>query len=112
MNEKTVSADILEKYPPIDEKKIDALLAKEIEESPAKIIVLDDDPTGVQTVHDISVYTDWDADSIRQDAPGLLKQGFSAMSLARSVQAPLRDPVTTLLSIASGRATTARVEHL
>ena len=66
MNEKTVSADILENYPPIDEKKIDALLAKEIEESPAKIIVLDDDPTGVQTVHDISVYTDWDADSIRQ----------------------------------------------
>ena len=55
MNEKTVSADILENYPPIDEKKIDALLVKEIEESPTKIIVLDDDPTGVQTVHDISV---------------------------------------------------------
>lgn len=30
-----------------------------------KIVVLDDDPTGVQTVHDISVYTDWTADSLR-----------------------------------------------
>ena len=31
-----------------------------------KIVVLDDDPTGVQTVHDVSVYTDWEEDSIRQ----------------------------------------------
>lgn len=31
-----------------------------------KIVVLDDDPTGVQTVHDISVYTDWEEESIRQ----------------------------------------------
>lgn len=32
---------------------------------PKKIIVLDDDPTGTQTVHDISVYTSWDINSIR-----------------------------------------------
>lgn len=30
-----------------------------------KIIVLDDDPTGVQTVHGVSVYTGWDQESIR-----------------------------------------------
>lgn len=30
-----------------------------------KIVVLDDDPTGVQTVHDVSVYTDWEEASIR-----------------------------------------------
>jgi len=30
-----------------------------------KIIVLDDDPTGVQTVHGVYVYTDWSEDSIR-----------------------------------------------
>ena len=29
-----------------------------------KIIVLDDDPTGVQTVNGISVYTDWNLESI------------------------------------------------
>src|SRR5690554_6406403 len=29
-----------------------------------KIFVLDDDPTGVQTVHGVSVYTDWHKDSI------------------------------------------------
>ncbi len=31
-----------------------------------KIVVLDDDPTGVQTVHDVSVYTGWDLESIRE----------------------------------------------
>lgn len=30
-----------------------------------KIVVLDDDPTGVQTVHGVSVYTGWDEESIR-----------------------------------------------
>lgn len=30
-----------------------------------KIVVLDDDPTGIQTVHHVSVYTDWSAESIR-----------------------------------------------
>ncbi|MGD6942741.1 four-carbon acid sugar kinase family protein [Cytobacillus gottheilii] len=29
-----------------------------------KVVVLDDDPTGVQTVHGISVYTDWTKESI------------------------------------------------
>ena len=31
-----------------------------------KIVVLDDDPTGTQTVHDVSVYTDWDMDTLEQ----------------------------------------------
>ena len=32
----------------------------------AKIVVLDDDPTGVQTVNNVSVYTDWSKSSILQ----------------------------------------------
>lgn len=32
----------------------------------AKIVVLDDDPTGVQTVHGVSVYTNWSAGVFRQ----------------------------------------------
>ncbi len=31
-----------------------------------KIIVLDDDPTGVQTVHDIPVFTDWSEETIHE----------------------------------------------
>lgn len=35
-----------------------------VERSAAKIVVLDDDPTGTQTVHGISVLTGWDVDSL------------------------------------------------
>ena len=66
MNEKTISADILGSFPAVDEASADKLLAAEIAKDPHKIVVLDDDPTGVQTVHDISVYTTWTKDAIRQ----------------------------------------------
>lgn len=61
-----LKADILSSYPPVNEKAVDELLAKEIAGGNKKIVVLDDDPTGVQTVHDISVYTNWSEDSIRK----------------------------------------------
>lgn len=58
--------DVLKNYPEVDEKAVDALLNAEIAKNNKKIVVLDDDPTGVQTVHDISVYTGWDKGSIEQ----------------------------------------------
>ena len=45
--------------------QLDALLSEAIREDEHKIVVLDDDPTGVQTVHGVFVYTNWDMDSIR-----------------------------------------------
>lgn len=65
MNEKPIRVSVLEQFLSMDEARIDALLHKEIEASKVKLVVLDDDPTGVQTVHDVSVYTDWTVDSIR-----------------------------------------------
>ena len=50
-----LNAEVLTSYKQIDEAYIDELLKKEIEKNNKKIVVLDDDPTGVQTVHDISV---------------------------------------------------------
>lgn len=61
-----VSAEILSTYKKIEEAYIDELLKKEIQANNKKIVVLDDDPTGVQTVHDISVYTNWEKESIWQ----------------------------------------------
>ena len=66
MNEKPISASILEQFPAVDEALIDRLLQEEIRKSPVKLVVLDDDPTGVQTVHDISVYTGWSLEDIRE----------------------------------------------
>ena len=60
-----LSAAVLKSYPPIDENYVQTLLAQAVAADRHKIIVLDDDPTGIQTVHDISVYTDWSYESIR-----------------------------------------------
>ena len=62
--ETTISAEILTPFPPVDTAAVDALLRREIAADDTKFIVLDDDPTGVQTVHDISVYTDWTVESL------------------------------------------------
>jgi uncharacterized protein YgbK (DUF1537 family) len=59
------NAVILEQYPDPDIAVIDRELAKELEQFDRKIIVLDDDPTGTQTVHGISVFTDWTDRSLR-----------------------------------------------
>lgn len=65
MKLESISADILDSFKSIDEIYVDELLNQEIEKSNKKIVVLDDDPTGVQTVHDVSVYTDWTEESIK-----------------------------------------------
>lgn len=57
-------AKILSSFPEPDLRQIEELLQEEIRKNDKKIVVLDDDPTGVQTVHDVSVYTGWDKESI------------------------------------------------
>ncbi|MGG1397920.1 four-carbon acid sugar kinase family protein [Bacillus salipaludis] len=56
--------EILETIPQVNNEAINELLAKALKNLNKKIIVLDDDPTGVQTVHGISVFTNWSIDSI------------------------------------------------
>ena len=59
-----LNVSIFETFPKIDVPAVDALLSRELERNPVKLVVLDDDPTGVQTVHDVSVYTDWSPESM------------------------------------------------
>ena len=44
--------------------KVDEELKRYLSKNNKKIIVLDDDPTGSQTLHNISIFTDWSIDSI------------------------------------------------
>ena len=59
-----LTTDVFNRYKAIDESAVDALLIPEIEANRRMIVVLDDDPTGVQTVHDVSVYTDWKKETL------------------------------------------------
>ena len=58
--------ELFGRWPEPDIPPIDRALAAELAKSGAKVIALDDDPTGVQTVHGIYVYTDWSRESLRE----------------------------------------------
>jgi len=54
----------LAKLPPLPADNIYLELEEELKDFNHKIVVLDDDPTGVQTVNGIFVYTDWTYETI------------------------------------------------
>ncbi len=55
---------VLDSFARPDEADVDRELQKALGGLGRKIVVLDDDPTGVQTVHGVSVYTSWDDDAL------------------------------------------------
>lgn len=71
-------------YPAPDPAAAAALIAAEIERDGHKVVVLDDDPTGVQTVHGISVYTGFSREDIAAgfDEPGRM---FFILTNSRSL---------------------------
>lgn len=60
----SVPVSALTALPPIDRTKSGALLSAELTAFNRKIVVLDDDPTGIQTVHGVSVFTGWGQEDI------------------------------------------------
>src|SRR5687768_11828508 len=65
---------IFSALPPIWPEDVLPELQRELRTHPHPLVVLDDDPTGTQTVHDIAVVTQWDPDTLRaefaRNAPG------------------------------------------
>ena len=61
-----VAREVFENLAEVDRKLVQKTLENELRQFDRKIVVLDDDPTGVQTVHGVSVYTDWSIESIEQ----------------------------------------------
>ncbi len=54
----------LDALPTLGRDSLRAPLAAALKQLNRKIVVLDDDPTGIQTVHGVSVYTAWDAQTM------------------------------------------------
>ncbi len=87
--------------PPPDEAPLLAAIRARFATDPRAVVVLDDDPTGTQTVYDLSVYTRWDVETLttafQSDGTGfyLLTNSRSmteraAVSLNREIAAHLR----------------------
>ncbi|YCM43067.1 four-carbon acid sugar kinase family protein [Verrucomicrobiaceae bacterium 227] len=69
------TSELLEDLPPVFAEDLLPKIHEALEASGKTIVVLDDDPTGTQTVFDVPVLTQLDADSIRDaidEAPSVL----------------------------------------
>lgn len=82
---------VLASFPAPDGAAADDALRRALAGFKKKIVVLDDDPTGTQTVHDVSVFTDWEQatllEAFREDTPAFFlltnSRSFSAEKTAR-----------------------------
>jgi len=72
-NGNEISFTVLNMLPEVDRESIQRKLSGALARLGRKIVVLDDDPTGIQTVHGVSVYTTWDEKTLlnafQEDAP-------------------------------------------
>ncbi|KAJ3336691.1 hypothetical protein HDU93_002346 [Gonapodya sp. JEL0774] len=78
--------DVLAKLPaeyPVDPTpEIQALVAKG---SLPTLVVLDDDPTGTQTCHDINVLTSWNTDELKEELDTETAGGFFVLTNSRAM---------------------------
>ncbi len=83
--------DLLSQLPAEWPQDLLPAIQKKIRAGAQKLIVLDDDPTGTQTVHSIAVLTDWPveqlADELKEDSPALYLLTNSRAMPLRQAQA-------------------------
>ncbi|MFB5088699.1 four-carbon acid sugar kinase family protein [Psychrobacillus sp. PGGUH221] len=79
--QKRLAQEVLGNIKEVNASTVKEMLINGLRDLNKKIIVLDDDPTGVQTVHGISVYTDWSVESIEK---GFLEENSMFFLLTNS----------------------------
>jgi uncharacterized protein YgbK (DUF1537 family) len=101
-------AELFAGLPPApDEAPLLAAIRAHLATDRRAVVVLDDDPTGTQTVYDLSVYTQWDVDTL---AGALETDGTGFYILTNSRSLPERAAVALNREIAAHlRAAAARV---
>lgn len=64
MKNRIVPITYLETFPPEWDADLLSDIARQAKDSGTKTVVIDDDPTGTQTVHDMAVLTTWSVDAL------------------------------------------------
>lgn len=62
-----VLTEVLNSLPPEWPDDPQSAISAALQSTPAKVVVLDDDPTGTQTVHNIPVLTEWPVQALRTE---------------------------------------------
>lgn len=86
MDEKIIKKTVIEESLPMEWSEdlvgdIDELLKK----SEHKLVVLDDDPTGTQTVHDLPILTDWSLDILAEEFQNEEYNAFYILTNSRAM---------------------------
>ena len=97
---------VLESLPEADGEEIHRIYQEEWKDFGRKVLVLDDDPTGIQTVHDVSVYTDWSEQSLEE---GMQEENslFFVLTNSRSFSAQKTEEEHRLIAERSAKAAAA-----
>jgi len=75
---------ILKALPPVWPESLMARIRETLSSRKSKVVVLDDDPTGTQTVYDIPVITEWSVASLRRELQAA-GPGFYILTNSRSL---------------------------
>jgi len=84
---KPLNIKVFENFRQLDEPTIDVVLDPYVRDMKQKIVILDDDPTGVQTVNDVYVYTDWTVETFKKGLEGQ-KKLFFILTNSRGLTVP------------------------
>lgn len=79
--------DALERLPPEWPDNLLPEIQRHVRATGQKVVVLDDDPTGTQTVHDIPVLTEWPVDALRAELESA-HPAFYLLTNSRSLTLP------------------------
>jgi len=99
--------DLFSQLPPEWPQDLLPLIREAVRASKRKIVVLDDDPTGTQTVHNIPVLTEWSVEAIKAE----LQNDFPAFYIltnSRSLTLPVARSLNTEIGrnlVEAGRRT-------
>jgi uncharacterized protein YgbK (DUF1537 family) len=104
----TSKAELLARLPPEpDEAALMPEIRRRVAASGQTLVVIDDDPTGVQTVHDVALYLNWDeatlADALRRE-PRLFFLLTNSRSMPGDEAARVNRETARLLAQASAQA--------
>ena len=82
-------------------------IRQQVKESGCKVVVLDDDPTGTQTVHNVPVLTDWSVETLQSELVNDLS-AFYILTNSRSFNLEVAQTINTEIGnnlVAAGRRT-------
>ncbi len=89
-----VLTDVLNSLPPVWPEDPQPAIGAALQAARAKVVVLDDDPTGTQTVHGIPVLTEWPVSALRAELEHDLPV-FFLLTNSRSLSLPAAQTLNT-----------------